>query len=227
MGTIQIKRGLSQNLPTSAVVAEILYTTDTKRFYIGNGSDSELTEFASFKDILEALNLKSEKEHTHVTLEITDFDNSVDTRIAAQKGAVNGIASLDQNGLIPISQVPSVFKEAEVVANIEARNSLQVFSGLHAFVLDATADSTVESGGAEYIYAGEKWVKISELNNLDTVITWENITNKPDLKTNLLELTDTPDSFANNAGKILAVNDSEDGIEFKSVYAGDVDGGSF
>ena len=37
MGTIQIKRGLSTKLPTSAAVGELLYTTDTKRFYVGNG----------------------------------------------------------------------------------------------------------------------------------------------------------------------------------------------
>ena len=62
MGTIQIKRGLSANLPTSAAIAEILYTTDTKKFYIGNGENQPLTEFSNYAQLIELLNQKAEKE---------------------------------------------------------------------------------------------------------------------------------------------------------------------
>ena len=104
---------------------------------------------------------------------------------------------------------------------------MEVFSGLHALVVDATADSTVETGGAEYIYDGTKWIKVSELNDLDAVITWDNVLNKPYFVQTLLDLSDTPDSLENCAGKVLGVNSTEDGFTFLSVYTGDVDGGGF
>lgn len=227
MGTIQIKRGLSANLPAHAAVGEILYTTDTKKFYIGNGNEQPLTEFDNYAQIIELLNQKSENNHKHTAVDITDFTTSVDSRITAQKGKKNGLATLDANGLIPTSQIPAEYKEAQVVSNIAARDTLNAFAGLHALVLDATGDNTVATGGAEYIYDGTKWVKVSELNDLDAVITWANIQNKPDFVDSLLDLSDTPSSFTNQAGKVLVVKNDESGLEFTSVYSGDVDGGTF
>lgn len=227
MGTIQIKRGLSANLPTSAAIAEILYTTDTKKFYIGNGENQPLTEFSNYAQLVELLNQKAEKEHTHTSAEITDFASAVNTKISEQKAVANGLATLDANGLIPTSQIPAEYKEAQVVETIAKRDELTPFAGLHALVIDATGDKTVEKGGAEYIYDGTKWVKVSELNDLDAVVTWENVTNKPNLVTTLLDLKDTPSTFAKQAGKILSVKGDESGLEFTNIYAGDVDGGSF
>lgn len=227
MGTIQIKRGLSTNLPNAAALAEILYTTDTKRLYIGNGGENGLTEIANFEELLELLNNRAEKSHTHEIDEIINFEDSVDERITIQKGNPNGIATLDENGLVPQTQIPTIFKEAEVVADIAERDSLTPFSGLHALVLNATDDPTVEKGGAEYIYNGEKWLKISELADLDAIITWDKVTNKPYLVENLLDLSDTPTSFTNQSGKVLAVKHDESGLEFTNIYTGDVDGGTF
>ena len=227
MGTIQIKRGLSQNLPSSAAIAEILYTIDTRKFYIGNGENTPLTEFANANQLADYLAQKANVLHSHASTDIDDFATAVDERITLQKGAANGVATLDSNGHIPTSQIPIEFKEAQVVANIAARDNLEVFSGLHALVIDATADSTVETGGAEYIYDGTKWIKVSELNDLDAVITWDNVLNKPYFVQTLLDLSDTPDSLENCAGKVLGVNSTEDGFTFLSVYTGDVDGGGF
>ena len=114
-----------------------------------------------------------------------------------------------------------------MVATISARNALTPFTGLHALVLDASDDNTVATGGAEYIYDGTKWVKVSELNDLDAVITWANITNKPDFVQTLLDLSDTPSSFQNSAGKVLSVKSDESGLEFSDIFTGDVDGGTF
>ena len=227
MGTIQIKRGLSTNLPSSAAIAEILYTTDTKKFYIGNGENNPLTEFDNHSQLVELLNQKSNINHKHTSVDITDFATSVDARITAQRAKANGLASLDANGLIPTSQIPAEYKEAQVVATISARNALTPFTGLHALVLDASDDNTVATGGAEYIYDGTKWVKVSELNDLDAVITWANITNKPNFVQTLLDLSDTPSSFQNSAGKVLSVKSDESGLEFSDIFTGDVDGGTF
>lgn len=54
-------------------------------------------------------NLKNRANHTgtQTASTISDFNSSVDGRITTQKGAVNGIASLDSNGLVPTNQLPS------------------------------------------------------------------------------------------------------------------------
>lgn len=227
MGTLQIRRGLAENLPIEAAAGELLFTTDTKKFYIGNGEGNPLTEFNNAAQLANFLAQKAEKEHTHTAENITDFATAVDERITAQKGQANGLATLDTSGKIPNSQIPNVFKEAAVVENITARDELDAFEGLHALVIDASADSTVGAGGgAEYVYNGTKWVKISEFNNLDTLVDWSNIQNKPDFVTNITDLEGIP-TLENQAGMLLQVLPDESGFGFIAPPSGDFDGGSF
>lgn len=227
MGTLQIRRGLAENLPIEAAAGELLFTTDTKKFYIGNGDGNALTEFNNAAQLANYLAQKAEKEHTHLAENITDFTTAVDERITAQKGQANGLATLDTSGKIPNSQIPNVFKEAAVVDNITARDALDAFEGLHALVIDASADTTVGAGGgAEYVYNGTKWVKISEFNNLDTLVDWSNIQNKPDFVTNITDLEGIP-ALENQAGMLLQVLPDESGFGFIAPPSGDFDGGSF
>lgn len=86
MGKIQIKRGLEANLPTEALDGELLYTKDTKKFYIGNGTGKALTVFENAEQLKTYLSGKSDIGHTHTAIEITDFDTSVDARITDKKG---------------------------------------------------------------------------------------------------------------------------------------------
>lgn len=227
MGIIQVKRGLAANLPSSAEQGELLYTTDTKCFYVGNGVGTALTKFENAAQLANYLAGKSDVGHSHTSSDITNFNTSVDARITLKRGVANGVASLDASGKIPTSQIPATFKEAEVVANLTARDALIAFSGLHALVIDATADTTVESGGAEYVYDGTSWQKISEFNDLDLVINWADIQNKPDYLGSFINLPDTPVSFTNNGGKIVAVNLAENALEFIDTIVSDVDGGMF
>lgn len=227
MGTIQIKRGLKANLPSEAVIGALLYTIDEKKFYIGNGEGKALTEFTNSQQLVEYLATKSDVGHTHTSANITDFSSSVDNRIALQRGQNNGLASLDENGKVPTSQIPSIFKDAYVVDNIAERDKLEKFSGLHALVIDATDDETVESGGAEYVYGGTQWIKISELKDLDMIIDWENIQGRPFVPQKFVELGDCPGEYTGQKGKVLVVNKEETGLEFSSIYTGDVDGGTF
>jgi len=227
MGLLRIKRGLAENLPVEAESGELLYTTDTKKFYIGNGEGSALTEFNNAAQLANYLAQKAEKIHTHVSADITDFSSSVDNRITLQKGQANGIATLDTAGKIPNAQIPNSFKEASVVENITERDSLTAFAGLHAFVIDASADSTVGSGGgAEYVYNGTKWIKISEFNQLDTLVDWTNIQNKPDFVSTLHDLEDMPD-FEGQGGMLLYVLPDESGLGFVAPFDGNFDGGLF
>ena len=70
---------------------------------------------------------------------------------------------------------------SKVVADITARDALTTAEGLIAYVVDATGDSTVKSGGASYIYDGSNWIKISEFESMDMIIDWTDIQNKPNI----------------------------------------------
>lgn len=84
------------------------------------------------------------------------------------------------NGVIPISQIPNEVKEVVIVANIAARNALTgLFAGLNVYVTDATGDSTVNSGGAYYLYNGTGWIKTGEAESMDVVLQWANVQGKP------------------------------------------------
>ena len=70
---------------------------------------------------------------------------------------------------------------SKVVADITARDALTTAEGLIAYVVDATGDSTVKSGGASYIYDGSNWIKISEFESMDMIIDWTDIQGKPNI----------------------------------------------
>ena len=97
----------------------------------------------------------------------------VDTELAnyvptSQKGAANGVATLDANSKIPSAQLPAIaITDVFVVADITARDALTVGSGDGevqegdvAVVTDASDDPAVDAGGASYIYTGSAWQRL-------------------------------------------------------------------
>ena len=81
-----------------------------------------------------------------------------------------------------ISQAVTDFTNIRVVADITARDALAPTRNVLALVLDATADVTVQSGAALYVFDSETesgWVKVSEFESLDVVLDWSAIQNKP------------------------------------------------
>ena len=122
----------------------------------------------------------------------------------------NGLVQLDGNALIPSTLIPAEFKEVKVVNDIAARNALpNPYTGLSAFVKDASADATVHAGGAYYIYDGAAWVKTAESESMDVVLNWSAIQNKP-TTLNGYGITDAVNSSevvtTATAGKILKLN---------------------
>ncbi len=73
------------------------------------------------------------------------------------------------------------FSSIQIVADISARNALSPTTPVVVLVLDASADPTVTSGAATYIYntGTSSWVKISEWESLDLSLTWDAIQGKP------------------------------------------------
>jgi hypothetical protein len=70
---------------------------------------------------------------------------------------------------------------ATIVDNIAARDALNKTNGLTVLVVDASADPTVDTGAATYVYreSNASWVKISEYESLDISLSWANITGRP------------------------------------------------
>ena len=74
-------------------------------------------------------------------------------------------------------------KPADVVADISARDAIESpQKGDLVWVEDASADDTVESGAALYLYNGTAWTKVAEVESMDVVITWANIQGKEEVE---------------------------------------------
>lgn len=115
-----------------------------------------------------------------------DLGESIKTNADAIKaihdGAnkASGVVKLGENGLIPSSFIPAEFKEIKIVDSIAARDGItDAFAGLSVYVKDASADTTVNSGGAYYLYDGAAWVKTAEAESMDVVLEWNAIQHKP------------------------------------------------
>lgn len=68
-----------------------------------------------------------------------------------------------------------------IVADIAARNALTLTSNAFVYVIDATGDATVSVGAAMYLYnlGTTSWIKVTEYESLDLVMSWVNLTGKP------------------------------------------------
>lgn len=69
-----------------------------------------------------------------------------------------------------------------IVADIAERDALLPLDRAKwVYVIDATADATVDSGGATYLYNPDasEWIKTSESESLDLVINWTDIVGRP------------------------------------------------
>jgi hypothetical protein len=80
-----------------------------------------------------------------------------------------------------IDSAVSSASELTIVADIAARNALSPTAARYCYVINATGDSTVQSGGATYLYnpSTSSWIKTSEAESLDVVLDWASIQNKP------------------------------------------------
>lgn len=69
----------------------------------------------------------------------------------------------------------------EVVSDIAARDALVWTGNGKVYVEDASGDSTVDAGGAEYVYkhSTQTYIKASEAESLDLIIQWASIQGGP------------------------------------------------
>jgi len=112
----------------------------------------------------------------------------------------------------------------EVVPNIAARDALTLTANTKVWVVDATADTTVDNGGAEYLWdnTNSVFIKTSEFESMDVILNWADIVGGPSStpaaidaavlashthanKTELDKITEDVDGFAAYAGDSLVV----------------------
>lgn len=100
----------------------------------------------------------------------------VDALGAATKHTLN---TTDVNALI--NSALATNQQLSIVSNIAERNLLTPIKPVWVYVEDATADTSVASGGATYLYnpAAFNWVKASEAESLDIALNWASLQNKP------------------------------------------------
>ena len=143
------------------------------------------------KTYMDLVFVKTPKGDVTLTDKLTDQFDIVEKNIKANTDAIkaihdgankaSGVVKLGENGLIPSSFIPAEFKEIKIVDSIAARDGItDAFAGLSVYVKDASADTTVNSGGAYYLYDGTAWVKTAESESMDVVLEWNAIQNKPD-----------------------------------------------
>lgn len=101
-----------------------------------------------------------------------------------------------------------------IVADIAARNALAPTVVTQALVINATADETVQSGAAAYIFNPDNttWIKITEYESLDLSLTWANINNRP--QSTVVEIDDAVSKAHShtNQSNLDKIGEDEDGI---------------
>lgn len=100
---------------------------------------------------------------------------------AAGTGSRHVINKAEIQAMIDASMASAGASNLVIVADIAARDALTPTSNIYAYVTDATGDGTVASGGATYLYnfAATTWLKVSESESMDVVLSWASIQDKP------------------------------------------------
>lgn len=79
-----------------------------------------------------------------------------------------------------IAQELTTVNQLTVVSDINARNAIpSPKESQEVYVINASADTTVNSGGAKYLYHNNQWLKIAETESMDLNLLWSAIEGKP------------------------------------------------
>lgn len=92
-----------------------------------------------------------------------------------------GVAKLVGNSSMITQVAGTGQQEVLLAADITARDALSLSANATVYVQDASADATVDSGGAFYFWdnAGTQWIKLAEFESMDVTINWSDITGAP------------------------------------------------
>ena len=127
--------------------------------------------------------------------------NEINPKTLAGLVILSGGGSVEEK-IVALEAALSGQTGCHVVADIKARDALTGMNvGDQAWVIDATGDSTVSTGGAKYIYQSKEsgWVKTAEAESMDVVLKWANLQDKP--TSTVLEIDDAVSKKHEHANK--------------------------
>lgn len=111
------------------------------------------------------------------------------------------------------SQIKTFVRANYIAANIAARDALVLDVGDEVYVIDASADPTVTSGGAKYIWDGTAFLKIAEDESFDVTIAPTNLSYTPSPTNGLLTSSTGTDAT------IPVVNSTNAGLATPAMLA--------
>jgi hypothetical protein len=103
---------------------------------------------------------------------------------------------------------------ALIVDTIALRDELAATNGQTVLVLDASADATVSSGAATYIWraSASAWVKISEAESLDLSLAWASITGRPTAAPEAIDSAVAAAHSHTNKPQLDKINETAEGL---------------
>lgn len=105
----------------------------------------------------------------------------VEVYVTSSSGVARRVPKIEDINSVVATAI-SGMNSLAIYANITDRNTKALNNGhKYVYITDATGDATVASGGATYLYntTTTTWIKISEAESMDVVLSWANIQNKP------------------------------------------------
>lgn len=100
--------------------------------------------------------------------------------------------------------------EIEIAADITTRDALTLTRNTIVVVIDASADPTVTSGSAQYLYrsVNDDFIKLSEFESLDLTISWGDISGRPSA---------SPANIDNAVTKANAITSTGSGVIISNI----------
>lgn len=235
-------------LPKSEGYNVLILTTDTQELYQGNGPGKPLKKISGVVSYDSIDKFPKEGVEGRIYVDSSQFllymwDGEEYEPVSGSGGGIDVDdflilfeQALDKeksinipiliNGKIPISQLPAEFKETRVVQTIADRDAIdagELYEGLFVFVVDATGDPEVSTGGAMYVYDGQDWHKVSEEADTSIVLEWENILNKPSASTQRIDDAVQKVESINNIDIVNRLGESGEKLLFNNKPVCNVD----
>lgn len=143
---------------------------------------------------------------------------------AAQVSMADGISV--ETRINTIERAISGIRVTIVASTIEDRDALigkGVNAGDRVYVLDASGDESVESGGADYMFMTDgTWLKLSEWESMDVLLKWENIEGRPTATPEQIDLAVAKAHSHDNIETLTHLSTSEEGtLHFKGKPVSD------
>lgn len=138
--------------------------------------------------------------------------------VTATNGAVRRLLNeADVNDIVNTAMTN--ISSLEVVEDIAARDALTLTANTQIIVVDASADPTVDSGAATYAYrhSDTSFLKISESESLDVVLSWSSITDGP---TSAPSAIDTAVANAHSHTNLTQLNNIDQDADGNFIYGG-------